>query len=290
VCLHHIVPRQINVLCLQHRNNVIQTGSPEDLKRLGPRSSSNWGNLVLQQHTHESDILRHRSSNRDTDRRMLADVWQQSLYDDEGHVTGADGYDVEHGGGMQGVPAMARPDEEEAEEEHQAGDTFMVSWAACLLLSGDEKTPSDICRLESTSSMHIWLASSQWLTYIACKQPHVPSLQYCLSLRIKACTSTPLHQMTVTCLYALASLAVLLAHVTVQQTVMILMVTMIMLTMTLLTMMMLTMIILTMIMLTMPGLRTLQATPWGGPPRPSGGDSLPSSSGAPRHQLPAAPG
>ena len=79
---------------------------------------------------------------------MLADVWQQSLYDDEGHVTGADGYDVDHGGGMQGVPAMPRPDEEEAEEEHQAGDTFMVSWTECLLLSGDEKTPSDICRLE----------------------------------------------------------------------------------------------------------------------------------------------
>jgi len=58
---------------------------------------------------------------------MLADVWQQSLYDDEGHVTGADGYDVDHGGGVQGVPAMPRPDEEEAEEEHQAGDTFMVS-------------------------------------------------------------------------------------------------------------------------------------------------------------------
>lgn len=64
---------------------------------------------------------------------MLADVWQQSLYDDEGHVTGADGYDGDNGGGMQGVPAMTRPDEEEA-EEHQAGDTFMVSWAERLLL------------------------------------------------------------------------------------------------------------------------------------------------------------
>ncbi len=108
-----------------------------------------------------------------------------------------------------------------------------------------------------------------------------------------------------TCLYALASLAVPLAHQIVQQTVMMLMVTMIILTMTMLTMimliitmlnmimltvMMLTMIMSTMIMLTSPGLRTLQAAPWGGSPRPSGGDSLAGSSGAPRHQLPAAPG
>ena len=145
-----------HLLCLQHQNNIIQTGSPEDLKRLGPRSSSNWGNLVLQQHTHENDILRQRSSHRDTDRRMLADVWQQSLYDDEGHVTGADGYDVDHGGGMQGVPAMPRPDEEEAEEEHQAGDTFMVSWADRLLLLLMRRRPP-----QETSSMRIWLPSSQ---------------------------------------------------------------------------------------------------------------------------------
>ena len=80
----------------------------------------------------------------------------------------------------------------------------------------------------------------------------------------------PLHQMIVTCLYALAGLAVLLALVITLKLLMILM--------------------LTMIMLTTPGLRTLQATPWGGPPRPSGGDSLAGSSGAARHQLPAAPG
>ena len=73
-----------------------------------------------------------------------------------------------------------------------------------------------------------------------------------------------------TCPYVQAGLAIPLAHVIVQQTLMIL--------------------VLTMIMLTMSGLRTLQATCWGSPPRPGGGDSLAGSSGAARHQLPAAPG
>ena len=90
------------------------------------------------------------------------------------------------------------------------------------------------------------------------------------SLRIKACSNMPLHQMIPTCLYALASLAVLLACVIMPKLSMLLM--------------------LTMMMLTSPGLLTLQASPWGGPPRPSGGDSLTGSSGAARHQLSTAPG
>ncbi len=125
---------------------------------------------------------------------------------------------------------------------------------------------------------------------ICAKTTFIPYEPVPFTLRIKACTSMPLHQMTMTCLYALASLTVPLAHQLVQQTALILMETIIMLTMTTLTMMMLTMIVLTIIMLTMPGLRTLQASPRGGPPRPRGGDSLTGSSGAPRHQLPAAPG
>ncbi len=80
--------------------------------------------MAMQQYRHESDILRHRSGHRDTDRQMLADVWRQNLYDDDGHVAGSNGYDGHEG--MQGLPTVPQPEEEEADEEHQAGDTFML--------------------------------------------------------------------------------------------------------------------------------------------------------------------
>lgn len=81
---------------------------------------------MLQQQKHETDMSRHRATQRDTDRQMLADVWRQSLYDDEGGLRDlANGY----GAGLpgaQGLPAMPQHEEEEAEEEHEAGETFMV--------------------------------------------------------------------------------------------------------------------------------------------------------------------
>ena len=81
---------------------------------------------MLQQQKHESDISKQRSIHRDTDRQMLADVWQQSLYDDEGGLKDlANGYRAGLPGD-QGLPAMPQPEEEEAEEEHEAGETFMV--------------------------------------------------------------------------------------------------------------------------------------------------------------------
>lgn len=61
---------------------------------------------------------------------MLADVWQQSLYDDDGHMTAPNLYEGGHAGDVQGLPAVPQPEDEEAEEEHQAGDTFMVSCSA----------------------------------------------------------------------------------------------------------------------------------------------------------------
>lgn len=112
---------------LQYANNVVQTGSPDDLSPLYPSSSLNgWGHVMLQQQQHESDISKQRSTQRDTDRQMLADVWQQSLYDDEGGPRDlANGYGAGLPGG-QGLPAVPQPEEEEAEEEHEAGETFMV--------------------------------------------------------------------------------------------------------------------------------------------------------------------
>ena len=57
---------------------------------------------------------------------MLADVWQQSLYDDDGGLRDlANGYGAGLPGGQE-LPAMPQPEEEEAEEEHEAGETFMV--------------------------------------------------------------------------------------------------------------------------------------------------------------------
>ena len=91
---------------------------------------------MLQQQKHESDISKQRSIQRDTDRQMLADVWQQSLYDDEGGLKDlANGY----GAGLpgdQGLPAMPQPEEEEAEEEHEAGETFMVHCITLHVLFG----------------------------------------------------------------------------------------------------------------------------------------------------------
>lgn len=82
---------------------------------------------MLQQQKHESDISRQRPTQRDTDRQMLADVWQQSLYDDEGGLRDlANGYGAGLPGGGRGLPAMPQPEEEEADEEHEAGETFMV--------------------------------------------------------------------------------------------------------------------------------------------------------------------
>ncbi|KAL3149047.1 hypothetical protein ABBQ32_001892 [Trebouxia sp. C0010 RCD-2024] len=109
----------------QYPSNVVQTGSPDELGPLYPSSLSGWGQVMLQQQKHETDISRHRATQRDTDRQMLADVWRQSLYDDEGGLRDlANGY----GAGLpgaQGLPAMPQPEEEEAEEEHEAGETFM---------------------------------------------------------------------------------------------------------------------------------------------------------------------
>ena len=103
----------------------VQTGSGDDLNLADARSSGEWGSLGMQQHRHESDIFTYKSSQRETDRQMLADVWQQSMHDDdEGNVANRNGYDSHQG--RQGLPAVALPEEDEAEEEHQAGDTFMV--------------------------------------------------------------------------------------------------------------------------------------------------------------------
>lgn len=97
---------------------------------------------MLQQHNHESDVSRQRSSQRDTDRQMLADVWQQSLYDDEGGVRDeANGYGAGLPGG-QGLPAMPQPEEEEAEEEHEAGETFMVLYMSFSCMASASHLPS----------------------------------------------------------------------------------------------------------------------------------------------------
>lgn len=88
---------------------------------------------MLQQQKHESDVTKQRSTQRDTDRQMLADVWQQSLYDAEGGLRDlANGYGAGLPGG-QGLTAMPQPEEEEAEEEHEAGETFMVTVHALVV-------------------------------------------------------------------------------------------------------------------------------------------------------------
>ena len=132
--------------------------------------------LQQQQQQHENEILRHRSTHRDSDRQMLADVWQQSLYDDG---SGLRASSSRYGAGMlaaAGLPAMSQPEEEEADEEHEAGDTFMVH--ACLGHVAACTISTELCAF-----LHCTIAPALRNLYIAsCGWTAAPEIYSCLQI------------------------------------------------------------------------------------------------------------
>lgn len=134
-----------------------------------PQGPQGWGQLVMQQHMHEAEHIRPRTARTGHETQMLADVWQQSMDDDDVRLT-EDDYDdarydeddddndvsiIEPHGHANTAPAVLQPAEEEEEEAAAAGDTFMVSPCVPMCLTtpkNDAKTRQEIYRCQSVLS------------------------------------------------------------------------------------------------------------------------------------------
>ena len=111
----------------------------------------------MQQHRHQTELIKPRSGRTDREKQMLADVWQQNMDDDvtiidehaeeeddddDVRIVEPDGHALPFRNGVTIPPAVLPPVEEEEEEAPAAGDTFMVSSHIKMSLSQCETNMS----------------------------------------------------------------------------------------------------------------------------------------------------